>query len=1096
MANVPNNVDFSQSGNSVFETVYIYDTLYVENLKVEGGSVDLDELNVKDKFTVGSDKKLFNIDASTGNIGINTLNPDREIVAIGSATISGNVDIVGPFPRLGIGSDYVDPNNERQLEIGHSAKISKYIYDRNNNKGENTFVLSRDETGIIWRELSTEIQEGIFLQEDGENVGGGVSFSTINFVEKDSLGISTEVLGITSSGISGLATIFSNDYWGNSILIDDTNTGIYRLTNVGIFTNTPLVPLQIGVSTDTDENVVGITSGRVGIGTTNPRLPLDVYGAASISGVTTLASAGGITTTGGDLFVDDNLSVGGAATIGGDLDVNGGDIKTNQTTFNLLNNTVTTLNLGGDATTVEIGKSDAAGVISINATKDSTSKTTGALVVDGGVGIDKTLNVGGNVSVGNTLVLDGKLQDINDDLGNTVSTTLYKPTAASYNPANGNLTLTIADHGFANNDLIRIADNSLTFTCDKDSHGSNHTYPRLSDPASGKWLSVSSVSTDTFVVNVGKSGSDDQYTHTFVSASNNCIIHSSGTTPKEDYRLASVGAGVTWRPSGVQTKKTIWVSTSGNDNNSGLLEGDAKATIGGAAAIAQQNDTIIVRPGVYDENNPVGLRTDVSITGQDLRLVTVRPKNLERDIFHVRRGCLVENLNFSCNNVSVANTGGAAVAFPPTQDDITAGNEHLAVSGFIQAGPTDEGDTGRWRSPYVRNCTNFMTKSIGMKINGDYATVRDLANNPGNNIKSMVCDSFTQYNEAGIGVSITNSGYAQLVSIFTINCDIAIYSDTGGQCDLTNSNSSFGNFGLVAEGLGPIEFTGFTSSFNLSNADTIVAYGITDSSNSVRRPFDGQALWFKIDLDNYPESQPFSSAYTNGIITAPLEQLDSITINGNGGSGFSQASPPNIIIRDNDGVVIPKGPQGIVAEASANVSAAGTITSIDIINSGRNYLSTQNIVVDIDGNTSLATANMSSIYFTVLDATEPVADGAGITSTTITTNEFIPYQIFNDDPIELRRISRILTSSHSFEYVGSGTSINSSLPFQGGNSPIKENEVVARNGAQIPFTSTDQKGNFDIGDGIQVDQTTSTIRGRDFSRAIQAEVTPLILALR
>ena len=93
-----------------------------------------------------------------------------------------------------------------------------------------------------------------------------------------------------------------------------------------------------------------------------------------------------------------------------------------------------------------------------------------------------------------------------------------------------------------------------------------------------------------------------------------------------------------------------------------------------------------------------------------------------------------------------------------------------------------------------------------------------------------------------------------------------------------------------------------------------------------------------------------------------------------------------------------------------------------------------------------------------------------------------------------RRISRILTSSHSFEYIGSGTSINTSLPFEGAV-PIKANEVVATNGAQIPFTSTDQKGNFDIGDGIQVDQTTSTIRGRDFSRAIQAEVTPLILAL-
>ena len=129
--------------------------------------------------------------------------------------------------------------------------------------------------------------------------------ATINFVEKDSLGISTEVLGITSSGQAGLATIFSNDYWGNSILIDNTNTGVYRLTNVGIFTNNPIVPLQIGaVGTDTNENVVGITStGKVGIGTTNPRVSLDVYGAASISGVTTLASDGGITTTGGDLFV-------------------------------------------------------------------------------------------------------------------------------------------------------------------------------------------------------------------------------------------------------------------------------------------------------------------------------------------------------------------------------------------------------------------------------------------------------------------------------------------------------------------------------------------------------------------------------------------------------------------------------------------------------------------------------------------------------------------------------------------------------------------------------------------------------------------------
>ena len=544
----------------------------------------------------------------------------------------------------------------------------------------------------------------------------------------------------------------------------------------------------------------------------------------------------------------------------------------------------------------------------------------------------------------------------------------------------------------------------------------------------------------------------------------------------KDYRLSSVGTGVSWRPSGVETQNTIWVSKDGDDANSGLLEGDAKATVGGAAAVAQPGDTIKIRPGRYIENNPVGLQRDVSITGEDIRLVTIEPSNPNLDVFWVRRGCLIENLNFAGATIGVSHAGGAAVAFPVTGE--------TANSGYTAGGPADEGPTERWRSPYIRNCTNFMTESIGMRIDGNDATS---LSDPGADLKSMVCDSFTQYNENGIGVSITNNAYAQLVSIFTINCDKAIYVDTGGQCDLTNSNSSFGNFGLYAVGLGATEYTGLVNVNVIpgDNSDVIVGKGVTDSSGSPRRPFDGQALYFKIDLNNYPD------AVGSGRITAPLEEVSRITvINGGSPGQFSQASPPNVIIRDSDGTVTPKGPQGIIAEASATVNENGQITEIDVINSGRNYLPTQNMVVDINGNTTYATVTMEPIYFTVSEATE---NTVGIT--TITFNEFVPYELFEDDPFALQRISRILTSSHSFEYVGSGTSINTSLPFQGAL-PIKENEVVALNGAQIPFTSTDQKGNFDIGEGIQIDQTTSTIRGRDFSKAIQAEVTPLILALR
>ena len=559
------------------------------------------------------------------------------------------------------------------------------------------------------------------------------------------------------------------------------------------------------------------------------------------------------------------------------------------------------------------------------------------------------------------------------------------------------------------------------------------------------------------------------------------IIDTNNSTAigKTDYRLASVGTGVSWRPPGVQTQNAIWVTIDGNDTNSGYLEGDAKRTIGAAASIAESGDTIFVRSGVYYENNPIGLRTDVSVSGQDLRLVTIVPQNIGKDIFHVRRGCLIENLNFNCET-GQSNPGGGALAFPPITSDIASGKSYGAVSGYTAPGPATEGPSGRWRSPYVRNCTNFMPLSIGMKIDGDHAVSSTI----GADLKCMVCDSFTQYNEAGIGVSITNNGYAQLVSIFTINCDKAIYVDTGGQCDLTNSNSSFGNYGLYAVGLGRTEFTAKVNTTTTAEADIITFKNVSDGSQ-VRRPYDGQALWFKINLSNYTTGQ-------TGIITAPLQRLNRIDIV-NGGTGYSQVAPPDITIYDsNTNSTDPLGPEGIVAELSPTISDGGAITAVDLVNSGRNYLSSQNIKVRINGvSTNDLTAVMEPIYYTVSEATSTTS--AGIS--TVTLNEFVPYLVYAEDNIEMKRISRILTSGHSFEYIGTGTDINTSTPLKGAV-PNRDNEIVALDGAQIPHTSTDQKGNFNIGEGIQVNQSTATISGRDFSKSIQAEVTPLILALR
>jgi hypothetical protein len=75
-------------------------------------------------------------------------------------------------------------------------------------------------------------------------------------------------------------------------------------------------------------------------------------------------------------------------------------------------------------------------------------------------------------------------------------------------------------------------------------------------------------------------------------------------------------------------------------------------------------------------------------------------------------------------------------------------------------------------------------------------------------IASFVYDAFTQVAQGGRGIHIINNGYAQLVSVFTIFCSIAVEVDSGGIGSITNSNSNFGDLCLVAKGYGKRDFSG------------------------------------------------------------------------------------------------------------------------------------------------------------------------------------------------------------------------------------------------------------------------------------------------
>ena len=75
-------------------------------------------------------------------------------------------------------------------------------------------------------------------------------------------------------------------------------------------------------------------------------------------------------------------------------------------------------------------------------------------------------------------------------------------------------------------------------------------------------------------------------------------------------------------------------------------------------------------------------------------------------------------------------------------------------------------------------------------------------------IQSFVYDAFTQVTQGGRGIHITNNGYAQLVSVFTIFCSTGVQTDNGGIASITNSNCNFGDISLLAKGYGKRDFSG------------------------------------------------------------------------------------------------------------------------------------------------------------------------------------------------------------------------------------------------------------------------------------------------
>jgi hypothetical protein len=572
-----------------------------------------------------------------------------------------------------------------------------------------------------------------------------------------------------------------------------------------------------------------------------------------------------------------------------------------------------------------------------------------------------------------------------------------------------------------------------------------------------------------------------------------------------------IGTDVVRLGAGATVTNILYVTKDGSDTNTGRKLGDAKATIGAAITESGAGTVIKVSAGTYIENNPLIVPAQVSIVGDSLREVSVSPLNAGEDLFYVGNGDYIAEMSFTGS----LNAGKAIFAFNPNIPEYNN------------------------QSPYIQNCTNFIPNSIGLKIDGNHSI---------GPTKSMVVDSYTQYNQGGIGVSITNEGYAQLVSIFTICDDIAIFCGSGSACDLTNSNSSFGNYGLVADGVGPKKYTGIITTaasadsdtfvlnlnvptlgiqtavydstvgiitittttnhnFNVGMGVTIAGLGFTCPSGPGIATFPSGNFGYIFEVNAIGAANSFSAyvgvstlahTYVSGgtvkiNVTRPFDgqvvyfdelyfTVGGVTV-GSGGTGYTE----NVDITFSD----PNEPWGVPATVVGEVTN-GSVTSVEMVSNGRGYTTAPTVTFASPNsgiNTATGTANLIPTYYSILRST-PIS--AGIC--TIVVNDNVPYAVGVGSTVPFFKQSRILASGHSLEYIGSGTNINSALPNQGGVA-IQENEIDMRNGGLVVFTSTDQSGNFRIGDGVVINQQTGTISGTFYSKSLFSTMTPFILAL-
>jgi hypothetical protein len=489
---------------------------------------------------------------------------------------------------------------------------------------------------------------------------------------------------------------------------------------------------------------------------------------------------------------------------------------------------------------------------------------------------------------------------------------------------------------------------------------------------------------------------------------NSAPLNAGGNKVGRSLTIASSGNVAAWLGA-TESANVYYVAPHGIDQiTSGSNMSTPFATIKYACQRAEEGSTIFVKTGTYNEQLPIVVPANVAIVGDNQRTVNVHAKTGLSD-----DGVTPNNQStmFRMSNGSILNKmtfKGMTGWVPGT----TASDITTSTIKGVVIGfnPASPITT---KSPYVLECSFIGQGAIGALIDG---TVHSTG------AKTMIFHGYTIINDNGVGYWVKDEGKSEIVSCFTYYNYFGYIATGGGFIRALNGNNSYGTWGAVAQGFGT-------------------------SESAVTGTLVGQQLNFVYQGGTINDGDTFTTSNgATGIVTNVQYSANKLYVRNTTGT-FALG---HTIAFQNGGVgTVSAGAlenqKGFVLVLTGLTAAPKPGQSIQIAGDTYSY-----VIQSIQG----TYVNTTSIIAVILAQEKPSGSATG---TAVTLRS---------------KYSQIRLTGHDFLSIGTGGVTTTNYPGEPTQPAAQGNETNEIFPGRVFYVSTDQDGNFRVGEYFRIDQAT------------------------